>query len=91
MKNIEKNLKIPYLYFISTKLDSKSAQIKGLELKKSKIKKKKRERIGKMAQKGKKDQFFFHETNSQNKTKKMSFAKLNSVQWLERYSLSHTC
>ena len=21
----------------------------------------------------------------------MSFAKLNSVQWLERYSLSHTC
>ena len=55
--------------------------------KNQKLKKMKRERIGKMAQKGKKSQFFFHESNPQNKTKKMSAAKLNSVQWLERYSL----
>ena len=32
LKNIEKNLKMPYLYFISTKLDPKSGQIKGLDV-----------------------------------------------------------
>ena len=32
LKNIEKNLKIPYLYFISTKLDSKSGQSKSLDV-----------------------------------------------------------
>ena len=32
LKNIEKNLKMPYLYFISTKLDSKSSQIEGLDV-----------------------------------------------------------
>ena len=32
LKNIENNLKMPYLYFIPTKLDSKSSQIKGLDV-----------------------------------------------------------
>ena len=32
---------------------------------------------------------FFHAINPQNKTKKMSVAKLNSVQWLERYSVKY--
>ena len=32
LKNIEKKLKMPYLYFISTKLDSKSGKIKGLDV-----------------------------------------------------------
>ena len=44
-----------------------------------------------MAQKGKKAQIFFHAIDPQNKKKKMNIAKLNSVQWLERYSLSQTC
>ena len=42
-----------------------------------------------MAQKGPKKQkglIIFHAINPQNKTKKMSIAKLNSAQWLERYS-----
>ena len=34
---------------------------------------------------------FFQSNNSQKKTKKISCAKLNSVQWLKRYSLSQTC
>ena len=32
LKNIENNLKMPYPYFISTKFDSKSGQIKGLDV-----------------------------------------------------------
>ena len=32
LNNIENNLKMPYLHFISTKLDSKSGQIKGLDV-----------------------------------------------------------
>ena len=32
LKNIENDLKMPYLSFISTKLDSKSGQIKGLDV-----------------------------------------------------------
>ena len=32
MKNIENILKMPYLHFISTKLDSKSGEIKGLDV-----------------------------------------------------------
>ena len=32
LKNIENNLKMPYLYFISTNLDLKSGQIKGLDI-----------------------------------------------------------
>ena len=32
LKNIENNLKMPYLYFISTKLDSKSGQSKSLDV-----------------------------------------------------------
>ena len=32
LKNIENNLKMPYLHLISTKLDSKSGQIKGLDV-----------------------------------------------------------
>ena len=32
---------------------------------------------------------FFQVINPQNKTKKMSIAKLNSVQWLERYTACH--
>ena len=31
-KNIKNDLKMPYLYFISTKLDSKSGQIKGFDV-----------------------------------------------------------
>ena len=56
--------------------------------KKSKINKKRKERIGKMAPKGPN---FFSGEKSSKQNKKMSTAKLNSVQWLERYSLSHTC
>ena len=71
-------------------------------LKKSKNQKfKKKERIGKIAQKGPKKRkdpkrqkrpkgqkgpILFLAINPQNKTKKISIAKLNSVQWLERYS-----
>ena len=57
------------------------------------MKKKKREygKWPKKSQKGKTAQFFFHAINTQNETKKMSINKLNSVQWLERYSLAHTC
>ena len=33
LKNIKNNLKMPYVYFISTKLDSKSGQIEGLDFK----------------------------------------------------------
>ena len=40
-----------------------------------------------MAQKG---QDFSQVNNPQNKTKKMSIAKFNSVQWLERYSACDT-
>ena len=87
---------MPYLHFISTKLDSKSRQIEGLDftfhmhstskifdivkyLKNEKTQKlkKKRERIGKMAQKDpkmKKGPNFFHAINPQNRTKKMSTA-----------------
>ena len=46
-----------------------------------------------MAQKGPKKAKrpnFFYANNPQTKTKKMSTAKLNSVHWLERYSLSQT-
>ena len=32
LKNIENNLKMPYLHFISTKLDSKRGQIEGLDV-----------------------------------------------------------
>ena len=32
LKNIENNLKMPYLHFITTKLDSKSGKIKGLDV-----------------------------------------------------------
>ena len=32
LKNIENNSKMPYLSFISMKLDSKSGQIKGLDV-----------------------------------------------------------
>ena len=32
IRNIENNLKMPYPYFISTKFDSKSGQIKGLDV-----------------------------------------------------------
>ena len=32
LKNFEKNLKLPYLHFISTKLDLKSSQIEGLDV-----------------------------------------------------------
>ena len=32
LKNIENNSKMPYLFLISTKLDSKSGQIKGLDV-----------------------------------------------------------
>ena len=54
------------------------------KLKKSKIKKKKKERENrkngpKRPKKAKRPNFFFHATNPQNKTIKMSFAKLNSV------------
>ena len=50
---------------------------------------KKKERIGKMAQKGPKRQKgpnFFAGASSSKQNEKMSTAKLNSVQWLERYS-----
>ena len=63
--------------------------------KNQKLKKKKRKRKQgiwpKKAQNGKKVQTFFQANNLRNKTKKISIAKLNSVQWLERYSLSQTC
>ena len=32
LKNIENNLKMPYLHFITTKLDTISSQIKGLDV-----------------------------------------------------------
>ena len=32
LKNIEKNLKMQYLHFITTKLDSKSGQIESLDV-----------------------------------------------------------
>ena len=61
--------------------------------KNQKLKKKKRENREngpKRTKMAKWPKFFFHATNPRNKTKKTSVAKLNSVQWLERYSLSHT-
>ena len=55
-----------------------------------KKKRQNRENGQKKAQKGKKAQIFSGDQFA-NKTKKISIAKLNSVQLLERYSLSHKC
>ena len=64
--------------------------IKYLKNEKNKYLKKKKEKENR--ENGpKRPNFFFHAINPQNKTKKMSIAKLNSIQWLERYSLRHTC
>ena len=65
--------------------------------KNKKIKKKKEKEKGnrengpKRPNMAKRLNFFFHAINPENKTKKISIAKLNSIQWLERYSLRHTC
>ena len=110
MKNIVNILKMPYIYFISTKLDSKSGQIKDLDVtwqmhsitkifdiveylkNETNQKLKKKERIGKMDQKGpirRKGPNIFSGKRFSKQNNKKSIAQLNSVHVLKRYSLSH--